>query len=565
MYLDYFGLQQKPFLITPDPVFLYPSAGHQQALAHLRYGLEREGGFLLLTGEVGTGKTTLCRLFMETLPDDFRLAYLLNTRLDSAGLLLSLCRELEIPVTEERDVNTLVEKIYDNLLLAHAGNKHTLVVIEEAQNLCDDVLETLRLLTNLETSTTKLLHILLIGQPELLVTLARSGLRQLNQRVVARAHLGPLARREMVPYFQHRLKMAGTDRPLFTSSAIACIYRKTGGIPRLVNLLAEHCLTGAYALGEPQVKAGMVRQAAREILAALRRPVMKSRLLGKVITPVVVAGVVILFVFALQQRQHITTLEPPAGSLPAEGGLSIPRGIEGTGSVDSLSPRLQEGKGTFLDVTAEKDSESTVNDSVHSQTGPMRPSAFEQLLSASGVSGTASSEKEMCVAAENSNLRCAHRRIREPSDVLASKYPILIRLFNDRDGIDIFFVENVSAEEVVLANGSGELSLPVESMLEKMDEVVLFLWRPPAGYSGPLVPGDANPDLVADLIDWLSVSGFLQETPITGGVYSEYLVARVREFQAANNLDVDGILGEQTLIRLAEYARGPDHLGQGGD
>ena len=198
IYLQYFALKREPFSIVPDPGFLYPSIYHRQAVAHLKYGLDREGGFILLTGEVGTGKTTLTRTMIKRIPPHVRVAYILNSKLNTTDVLASICDELNIQLPEDVELSftkKCIDALNQDLLAAHAEGKKTLIVIEEAQNLTPEVLETLRLLSNLETSTQKLLHILLVGQPELLEILAQKELRQLNQRVVSRFHLSPLDKR----------------------------------------------------------------------------------------------------------------------------------------------------------------------------------------------------------------------------------------------------------------------------------------------------------------------------------------------------------------------------------
>ncbi len=269
LYLEHFGLHCEPFSIAPDPGFLYPSDHHRQAVAHLKYGLDREGGFILLSGEVGTGKTTLTRTILKHLPPHVRVAYVLNSKLQVTDVLASICDELAIEVPNTADLSyskSCIDALNQNLIQAHGEGKKTLVVIEEAQNLSVEVLETLRLLSNLETTTHKLLHILLVGQPELLEILAQKNQRQLNQRVISRFHLLPLAKQEVVNYINHRLHHAGAKRAIFESRAITMLFRLTKGVPRLINLVSHQALLAAYATGSSRVTHRLVKNAAQEIL-----------------------------------------------------------------------------------------------------------------------------------------------------------------------------------------------------------------------------------------------------------------------------------------------------------
>jgi general secretion pathway protein A len=278
IYQQYFALSCEPFSIVPDPGFLYPSSQHRQAVAHLKYGLDREGGFVLLTGEVGTGKTTLTRTLIKRLPAHVRVAYVLNSTFDAADVLASICQELGIKLPKSSKTSltkNCVDALNADLIESHAEGKKTLVVIEEAQNLSSEVLEILRLLSNLETATHKLLHILLVGQPELLETLAQKDQRQLNQRVVARFHLLPLEKTDVANYVNHRLHHAGANRAIFESSAMTALFKLTQGVPRLINLICHHAMLAAYATGAKNVSAKLVKAAAVEIFD-IEKPKQKS-------------------------------------------------------------------------------------------------------------------------------------------------------------------------------------------------------------------------------------------------------------------------------------------------
>ena len=271
MYLQFFDLNEAPFSITPDPAFVYLSAAHRDALAHLLYGVGQggAGGFVQLTGEVGTGKTTICRAFMEQIPQQVDLALILNPALTVVELLQAICQEFHIPqVQDETSRMVLVDKLNRYLLEAHANGRRPVLMIDEAQNLSPDVLEQLRLLTNLETSKQKLLQIFLIGQPELQEMLQRQELRQLAQRITARYHLTPLSETETADYIRHRLAVAEVERPLFSRSALRQIHKLSGGVPRLINMLCDRALLGAFATHRQTVDASIVRKAAAELQGA---------------------------------------------------------------------------------------------------------------------------------------------------------------------------------------------------------------------------------------------------------------------------------------------------------
>ena len=266
MYDDYYRFKQKPFSIAPDPGFLYLSERHREALAHLMYGLRNDGGFVLITGEVGTGKTTLVRSLIDDVPADLDIAFVLNPRLTVNELLETLCEELGVPAQNVVTATNkhLIDRINRHLLRTHALGRSTVIIIDEAQNLSPAVLEQIRLLTNLETNERKLVRIILLGQPELAEMLDRREMRQLVQRVTARYHLGALGRDDTRAYIAHRLTLAGGNPHLFTRGAVRETFRLSRGIPRLINVVADRALLGAYVEGKPKITARIVRKAARE-------------------------------------------------------------------------------------------------------------------------------------------------------------------------------------------------------------------------------------------------------------------------------------------------------------
>ena len=266
VYQDYFGLNSKPFGIVPDTRFLFMSDSHKEAIAHLVYALNEKNGFVQLTGEVGVGKTMACRYILANIPKDIDVALILNPRIGEIGLLRTLCQELNIPFDSNQLTNELTQSIYNKLLDTHAKGHHTILIVDEAQNLPKRTLEQIRLLTNLETATQKLLRIILIGQPELGQLLASHDMRQVAQRITSRYHLGSLEADETDKYIHHRLKIAGCERRLFSKSATHKVHQLTDGIPRLINLLCDRALIGAYSLGEHEVTPDIVKTAAKEAL-----------------------------------------------------------------------------------------------------------------------------------------------------------------------------------------------------------------------------------------------------------------------------------------------------------
>lgn len=267
MYTEYLGIKEKPFSITPDPRYLYMSKGHQDALAHLTFGIVESGGFVVLTGEVGTGKTSLCRCLLEQLPKNVEIALILNPVLTRLELVAATCDEFGIDYpAETQSLKQLIDLLNGYLLEAYAEGKHCVLMIDESQNLAPEVLEQVRLLTNLETDKKKLLQIILVGQPELNDLLRRQDMRQLNQRVTARYHLTPLSDTEMRAYIAHRLSVAGLRRMIFSADALKEIYKHSGGVPRLINIICDRCLLAAYATGRLEIGRNIARSAAREVI-----------------------------------------------------------------------------------------------------------------------------------------------------------------------------------------------------------------------------------------------------------------------------------------------------------
>jgi general secretion pathway protein A len=295
MYLNYFGLSDNPFSIAPNPAYLYMSPRHKEALAHLTFGLHESGGFVMLTGEVGTGKTTVSRKLLQELPDNTQVAMILNPTLSAVELLATICDELAIAYADNRpSLKYFTDLILAKLASNHHGGLNTILIIDEAQHLLPEVLEQLRLLTNLETNREKLLKVVLIGQPELQQLLKRNELRQLAQRITARYHLLPLTGGEVKAYIAHRLNVAHGDVSIFSQGTLQAVYRITGGIPRVINLLCDRALTLTFTKQQTVVQKHVFYAAAEQILGAdvvhQRRGKQWNLLLGALLTAGIALG-----------------------------------------------------------------------------------------------------------------------------------------------------------------------------------------------------------------------------------------------------------------------------------
>lgn len=287
MYTNYFGLKEKPFSIAPDPRYLYMSELHREALAHLLYGISSDGCFILLTGDVGTGKTTVCRCLLAQLPENTEVALVVNPRLSVLELMETICEELEIPIVPQgKSLKAYIDRLNAYLLKAHGQGKNVALLIDEAQNLSLALLEQLRLLTNLETDHKKLLKIVLLGQTELRQILDQQGVAQINQRITSRYHLLPLDRKNTFAYIQHRLAVAGESGTIFPQAALAKVFALTHGIPRLINVLCDRALLGTYVEEKYLVSPAIVETAAREVFghAVVSKTVFsRKQLWGKLI------------------------------------------------------------------------------------------------------------------------------------------------------------------------------------------------------------------------------------------------------------------------------------------
>ncbi len=568
IYLQHFALAREPFSIVPDPGFLYPSIYHRQAVAHLKYGLDREGGFILLTGEVGTGKTTLTRTMIKRIPPHVRVAYILNSKLNVADVLASICDELdidlpnasELSLTKQSFTKQCIDALNRNLLAAHADGKKTLIVLEEAQNLTAEVLEALRLLSNLETSSDKLLHILLVGQPELLDILAQQELRQLNQRVVSRFHLSPLDKNDLSNYINHRLHRAGAKRAIFDSGCAAVLFRLTGGVPRLINLVCHQSLVAAYSTGAQTVSAKLVKQAASEILSEEQKSPRKMVWLLAIVVALGLSGGLIL---TLSPAELLNQFSPVMAQLDAPKETPDVANDQPLGLVGEMSSGQLDG--VIEPMLSEPIVELSVTREVSLQPEPLAPPAnanpFVGLLALWGTEAAdVYSEEELTAAASLAMLRSEKVTTADMDTLEQINRPGIVWLLEETGYLKSYVLERLDLGMVSLQDRQGTVDIPVEDFRQRWNGSYLYLWRPPQSYVSPLsatsyaIENISNPELVDWLQAQLAALDNSRDIIISGGRYTEAIAQQVLGFQKQQGLAADGILGRETLMRLAQLS-----------
>jgi general secretion pathway protein A len=562
IYLQHFALKREPFSIVPDPDFLYPSQQHRQAVAHLKYGLDREGGFILLTGEVGTGKTTLTRTMLQRIPAHVRVAYVLNSKLNETDLLASICDELDIKRQKSKNLSfskICIDALNQDLLASHAKGQKTLIVIEEAQNLSADVLETLRLLSNLETNTHKLLHILLVGQPELLEILGQKQLRQLNQRVVSRFHLLPLDQSELPNYINHRLHHAGAAGPIFDQGCIKMLFRLTKGVPRLINLICHQSLLAAYSLGAKSVSPALVKDASVEILSGLDNG--KPSTSNKPLIVLLLLVLVMVSVFMFLPR---STLD----SLALLVAVDKPNAEIVTSKAENI---VSKGTGpTAEDVNENYNELLVVNDLVAYSVEQSDTLSFivEESIIGSGFTETSNPLVNLLAA-----WSIASSEVYSPeafagiattfglqSEKVTQAAPWMLNAI-DRPGIVVlnenggllksYLLTYIDDDSVTLKMKNGEIDLDLDQFKDRWTGSFLYLWRPHKEFD-LLMQGDTDKLAMSWLQEKLSMDDEGIEKVIAGGRYTEAVKDQVVGFQRRHGLKADGIVGRQTLMRLNE-------------
>ena len=552
MYLEYYGLEQAPFSITPDPHYVFLSEHHRDALAHLLYGIRQGGGggFVQLTGEVGTGKTTLSRLLLNQLPENTHAALVLNPRLEPAELLQTICEELRLPTgiapaptsapapTGKRKGGkaaasarapakpggkAMFDALGAYLLEAYAKGDRVVLIIDEAQNLSTEALEQVRLLTNLETETQKLLQIILIGQPELRDMLARPELRQLAQRITARYHLRPLDEAGTAAYLRHRLTTAGAKRFPFAQDAVRRIHQRSGGVPRLINVIAERALLGGYAHDLLSIDAKTVDRAAGEALAPSSAAHPQRDRVSLIAAGVLaLAAIVIAFVLSRTSPRDARAIDAPAATATSVADAST--AIPGTSDRPAL-----DGAALLQRVR---------------QTPPRSPREWQVLVAAwKAPAALGKASPDACPPTLSPGWRCLRSRA-QLDPLLRIGRPVLLRLR----------AEPQAVWASLLGADTGSVRISLDGNAIDVDRVALagvwngeFLavWSAPDALEAKFAAGDAA------AVDWV------RRRLLAEGDNGSDLPVALRAFQARMGLRSDGALNADTVFALSRRDAGP--------
>jgi general secretion pathway protein A len=571
MYTSFFGLSEKPFAITPDPRFLFLSERHAEALAHLLYGINESGGFIQLTGEVGTGKTTVVRTLLAKIPHHADVAVILNPRITPVEFLQTICEELGLSLREadRSSVKEMVDALNRKLLTAHAEGRRVIVIVDEAQNLSADVLEQVRLLTNLETATQKLLQIILIGQPELRDLLDRTDLRQLAQRITGRYHLNPLTRTETQAYVRHRLRVAGASGEIFTAGALKEVHRLSSGIPRVINVCCDRALLGAYTREQRIVGVALMRRAAGEVYGRRFVPSWIGWASGGVVLASLAAASIggwqIWSKGNPSPARSVTARQMSADDrAPASAALAAapPQAPPPDETVAAAGPPPPSTSAMSLPPASSSPSPSLSGPPPASVAALLQANAantgetgaFRRLLALWGTSMTA--DRDPCGQAVKVGLACLDQR-GSWAQVRVLNRPAVLTLTDDQGQRHRVVLTALDGQYATLLFGDRGERLPLDEVSRYWFGEFTVVWRPKTAHTRQLSIGSSG-----DEVRWLRRSlSALRGTsvdPARDDVYDKELAAAVQDFQRAHRLNVDGIAGIQTQVVLDTALADPD-------
>ncbi len=538
MYTAHFGLNAAPFTITPDPHYLYLSARHREALAHLLYGVNEGPGFVLLTGEVGTGKTTLCRCLIEQLPETVDVALILNPRLSPIELLATLFDELRISYESGFTFKDFIDTLHSYLLTAHAVGRRTVLILDEAQSLSTEVLEQVRLLTNLETASHKLLQIILVGQPELKILLKQNNLRQLAQRITARYHLLPLLFKDTQAYINHRLAIGGARGPLFVKSAMKEVYHYSGGVPRLINVICDRALLGGYVKNQQAIDAKTVRKAVQEIRGEKNFWRYPHWLLGIAVTLLLLVGTITVYWQSLSSSSTEEVVNSPA-TTTATSTVNNPSVVVKPRPLTTtpLPPSSPANLAHLLQTDqVAKDAET----------------AFTTLFQQWKIDYLSLTGNTACDRAALRGLACLYKT-GTWEELRTLNRPAVLELITDNGKPHYIVLTQLQHDQATLIFGNQRVNLALTDITPYWLGQFLLLWQPPKLPVPILKAGITNEAVV-----WVKKHLALAEgsnTPATvSATFDNALRKRIIVFQQRHGMVADGVAGDQTMLFLQAFA-----------
>lgn len=564
MYTDFFSLTEKPFSITPDPAYLFLSNRHEEALAHLIYGVTDSGGFIQLTGEVGTGKTIVIRSLFEQLPDNVDIALILNPRLTVNEFLQSICDELDLHLGSDPSNKTCIDALNPFLLNAHANGRKVVLLVDEAQNLSVEVLEQIRLLTNLETHKDKLLQIILVGQPELDDLLQRQDLRQLAQRITARYYLMPLNKAETGAYIKHRLSVAGAKYNIFKPAAENLIFKESGGVPRLVNVIADRALLGAFSEQQPTVNAKIAKQAIKEVMGTAKTSINEERATPIKISPAwrwkwLAIPVIAITAFAtwqltpsdngfkaslanlLQSKQtsNVNETIPPTPSISASNeGQVIESSVAklDTESISKVEKLISQTTDSTTDLASLLETEKN---------NTTAENAFNELLVIWGRSKFYD-HTNACENVKVLGLRCLYQQ-GDWTKVSDFNRPVILELTDSQNIKHQLLISSQDGDIVTVNFSDKKYTMALSEILDAWTGSYLVFWQPERLDVAGLYWGQES-DAVVWLREKLTGLGMNIEPQSQSQMFDADLVTSVKNFQRSVGLVEDGIVGSRTFL-----------------
>ena len=606
MFGQFFDIDESAFSIAPNPKYLYLSKQHEEALAHLVYGVTRKSGFVCLTGDIGTGKTTICRCMFEQLPENTDIAFVVNPKVSSLELLATICDELKLGSSafQQIGIKEYVNKLHTYLIKVHAQGRNTVLIIDEAQNLSIDALEQIRALTNLETNEQKLLQIILIGQPELKTLLAKPELEQVNQRITARFHIGPLSLNETNHYINHRLLVAGSKKEIFTADNIKQIYKYTKGVPRRINILCDRVLLGAYTMRKNKISSQIIKQSAEEVFDVVpAHGSVVSKALAASVFALLISGVAVFayqnYPIDLQPKQSLSSVllendsavvlnadEEKAYTGDIKDTVKIDISAEGVKElelnpvVDVAKKQVIEKKTNYVAKLPNKQSKQastvkneTVNTAILKTKSNIKSNtnlnaasttnsksanqqvlqftsygkAYQQLFRLWGISYS-SSDVAPCEYAANNKLQCYQAK-GDINNIISLNRPVLLKSKEVEVGPNYIVVVSIEGNHAVV-NEKGDYQLVAISEVEaNWSGEFEMLWRPLKLGVTNISPGQTG-QAIALLDAKLAKFQGRESSASQPFVYSKDLVDQVRAFQIANKLPPDGVVGPITQIHF---------------